>query len=186
MLEEPWRIEMLGRLRVRRGDRDLTRFSTYKTGALLAYLAYNQSRSHARERLMDLLWPDEVPEAARNSLRVALASLRRQLEPPGVAGGSILLADRMQVQLNPASVTTDVAAFEAMVQAAGQAEKPLERERLLEEAVALYGGELLPGYYEDWITAEQQRLADAYIGAVRALTVVYAATGQMERAIEHA
>ena len=31
------RIELLGRLRVEQGDREITRFSTQKTGALLAY-----------------------------------------------------------------------------------------------------------------------------------------------------
>jgi len=33
----------------------------------------------------------------------------------------------------------------------------------LAEALELYGGELLPGYYQDWIIPEQRRLADCYL-----------------------
>src|SRR5438552_12822810 len=104
-----WRIEMLGWLRVVGDDRVITRFSTHKTGALLAYLAYHGHRSHPREELIELLWPDQPLEAGRNRLRLALSSLRRQLEPPGIPSGAVLLADRHSVQLNPAVVATDVA-----------------------------------------------------------------------------
>ena len=184
MLEEPWRIEMLGRLRAQRGNRDLSRFSTYKTGALLAYLAYYRSRSHGREELADLLWPEDTPEAARNSLRVALASLRRQLEPPGTPAGSVLIAGRHQVQLHPETTTTDVSEFETALQSATQAQGQDEQVRLLSKAVALYAGDLLPGYYEDWIPREHQRLAEAFIQAARSLTDILTQAGQWERAID--
>jgi DNA-binding SARP family transcriptional activator len=74
-----WRVEMLGGLRVVGAGEVITRFRSYKTGALLAYLAFYLHRSHPRALLADLLWPDEEPESARMRLRTALASLRRQL-----------------------------------------------------------------------------------------------------------
>ena len=39
-MDAGWRIELLGRLRVTHGDREITRFRTQKTRALLGYLAY--------------------------------------------------------------------------------------------------------------------------------------------------
>ena len=57
------RIELLGRLRVTRGDREITRFSTQKTGALLGYLAYHLKHTHPREVLMDILWGGGHPRA---------------------------------------------------------------------------------------------------------------------------
>ncbi len=45
----PWRVEMLGGLRVVQSDRTISRFQTQKTGALLAYLALNLSAAHSRE-----------------------------------------------------------------------------------------------------------------------------------------
>ena len=57
------RIELLGRLRVQQGDREITRFRTQKTGALLGYLAYHLERTHPREVLMDILSCRSHPRA---------------------------------------------------------------------------------------------------------------------------
>src|SRR5260370_305541 len=84
-----WRIELLGRLRATQGDRVVTRFRARKTGALLAYLAYSMERPHPREVLIELLWPETEPRSGRSSLSRELASLRRQLEPPGVPAGAV-------------------------------------------------------------------------------------------------
>ncbi len=80
------RIEMLGGLRVRQGERVITRFCTEKTAALLAYLAYHLEQSHPREVLVELLWPWSKPSAGRTTLRAALNSRRRQVEPPACPG----------------------------------------------------------------------------------------------------
>ncbi len=57
------RIELLGRLRVQQGDRQITRFRTQKTGTLLAYMAYHIERAHPREVLIEPLWPGCAPTA---------------------------------------------------------------------------------------------------------------------------
>src|SRR2546421_151991 len=104
----PIRIELFGGLRVQVGERLITRFQTQKTASLLAYLAYYLERSHPRELLIDLLWPEADPGAGRHRLSMALSSLRRQLEPPGVIVGAVLQAHRFCVHLNPSAVRTDL------------------------------------------------------------------------------
>ena len=180
------RVEMLGGLRVQLGDRTITRFRTQKTGALLAYLAYHLSRAHSREVLVELLWPWSAPAAGRKSLTVSLSSLRHQLEPPGAPEGAVIRAERFTVQLNPRAVTTDVAEFEAGLRCAEGASTEAERSRLLAEAVGLYRGPLLPGYYQDWILPEAERLADVYLEAVQALTAYLQAQGDVARALDYA
>src|SRR5919201_1903557 len=93
--EGRWRVELLGGLRATRGDQVVTHFRTQKNAALLAYLAYHRRRSHRREELIELLWPEGEPRAGRNSLKQALSTLRQQLEPPGAPAGSVLVTDRM-------------------------------------------------------------------------------------------
>src|SRR6266571_3153776 len=105
-MHTPWRIELLGRLRATQGDRVVTRFRARKTGALLAYLAYHMERPHPRETLIEILWPETDPSSGRSSLSRELTSLRRQLEPPGVPAGAVIIADRHSVQLNPAACAT--------------------------------------------------------------------------------
>ncbi|HZP80865.1 MAG TPA: hypothetical protein VFB21_04435 [Chthonomonadaceae bacterium] len=164
-----WHISLLGSLRVQCGEQSITRFKSQKIGALLAYLAYPLRQAHPREALIDLFWPESSLEAGRASLSTALSSLRHQLEPPGTPAGLVLRADRYSVSLNPAAVTTDVSKFEAALKAAERAEVPTDRTQLLAQAADLYRERLLPGYYEDWITAEQERLAGLYFDAVAAL-----------------
>jgi predicted ATPase/DNA-binding SARP family transcriptional activator len=181
-----WKIELLGGLCVRQEERVLHRFRAQKPGALLAYLAYYPRRPHPREVLIELLWPNGEPQAGRNSLNTALSSLRRQLEPPGIPMGTVLQADRFTVHLNPAAFMTDVAEFHDALRAAGRATGRQEQTQHLMCAVDLYQGELLTGYYEDWIFPEQRRLADLYFEAVRRLTTHLEQEQDLSHALDYA
>lgn len=170
---------MLGGLRVESVLADsaeethaITRFRTQKTAALLAYLAYFKDRPHLREKLIDLLWPEKTKEEGRNSLSVALSSLRAQLEPTSAAAGAVIIADRLEVQLNPAAIITDVEQFDRALRQARHTSSSTERETLWREALSWFAGELLPGFYEDWISSEQERLASAFETARESLASV--------------
>ena len=180
-----WRIELLGKLRATGDAGVIERFRTQKTGGLLAYLAFHLGQSHSRELLTELLWPEDLPVAARHKLSVALSSLRQQLEPPGVPDSSVLVADRLTVRLNPAAVVTDVGEFEIALRNAQQAE---EGKRLpwLRRAIDLYLGPLLPGFYEDWITPEQRRMEALYFEAVRRAIPHLLAENESSEALQYA
>ncbi len=152
------RIELLGGLRVHQTGRCITRFRTGNSGLLLAYLAYFHDRSHPREILIDMLWPDCEPRTARHRLSVILASLRRQLEPPGIPAGTIIQADRSALRLNAEAVSIDAVDFLETMRAAGRREAPEQRLALLEQAMRMYRAGLLTGYYAEWVIAEQRRL----------------------------
>jgi len=72
-------LALLGRPQVTRADGGAVAFRSRKHLALLAYLAVEQQHSHSRDTLLGLLWPEADEDAARSSLRVALADLRRLL-----------------------------------------------------------------------------------------------------------
>jgi predicted ATPase/DNA-binding SARP family transcriptional activator len=179
-----WRIELLGRLQVTGRDRVVSRFRRQKEGVLLAYLAYYSHRSHPRDGLIEMLCPERDLDAARRDLRVALTSLRRLLEPPGVPSGAVIRADRATVQMNPQAIATDAACFEAALKSACRAPDATERACRLMDAVELYGGDLLPAYYEDWIFPERQRLLEAYLQALQQLAHLAEHAGDLHRAIQ--
>lgn len=186
MAQEIWRIEMLGGLKALKGDRELTHFETRKVGALLACLALDFQRSHPREVLAEQLWPGEDWDAIRNRLRHALSSLRHDLEPESTPDGAVLVADRSEVRLNPSAVTTDVAEFDAALKRAASSPDLISQAAALRTAIDLYRGELLPGYYEEWVIAERQRLEEAYRNALIRYSGVLTSTGDLDGAIDTA
>lgn len=184
---ESWRIQLFGSLRAHQGEETLSRFRTQKTGALLGYLALHGGRITPREVLLDVLWPESDLDAARNSLNVALSSLRAQLEAPVTTPGAsplgqVLITDRTTVRLNPAAFSTDVAEFEALLRRARTDQPDIE---LLSAAVELYSGELLTGLYEDWVLGERDRLAGLFREALRQLVARLMETGQTGIAVEY-
>jgi predicted ATPase/DNA-binding SARP family transcriptional activator len=183
-MSRQWRITLLGELRAEGGARVFTRFCTQKTGALLAYLAYFLDRAHPRDTLIDLLWPQAELQAGRNSLSVALSSLRHQLEPPGVPAGSVILADRASVRLSPEAVTTDVGDFDTALAAAERADSGMERVQHLTRAVELYRAELLTGSYEEWVLQERGWQAERYFSAVSQLLARLEEVGELSQALE--
>lgn len=178
-----WRIELFGGLQVQHGDRVLSRFATRKTGALLGYLAYHLGQNIPRSVLIEIFWEDKEPAQGSQSLRHALSSLRRQLEPPGTSPGTVIEADRFRVRLNFDTVTTDVAEFNAAIQAAASSRSSSERILHFTRAVQLYRGELMPGYYENWILPEQLKLEEQFFQAIESLLQLWEEEGEYERAI---
>ena len=170
-----WTVRVLGALEALNGEVKLTHFVSQPIAALLARLALLPQRAHPREELVELLWPGVDLDVGRNRLRNAISSLRRLLEPPGVAVGSVLVADRQCVRFAPGASRCDAVEFEAAVRAGGTA-----------GARAMYRGELLPGFYDDWVQEERQRLAALFervadaLGSVTAPTIAPPPTRRVE------
>jgi predicted ATPase/DNA-binding SARP family transcriptional activator len=118
--------------------------------SLLAYLLLNHGTAHRRERLAGLLWPDSSEANARRNLRQALWQIRRAL---GEVSDSLLDADDLTIgaHLKP-DHWLDVAILHQTL------DDSLTADELIGRA-AVYGGELLPGFYDDWAVLERERLA---------------------------
>ena len=102
---------------------------------LLAYLALRPGHSHDREKVAGLFWGDSSEVQARNSLRQALAVLRRSLRP---YNSLLVTPDTETIAIAREALETDVVEFERSV---GQ-----HTRGALERAVSLYDGELLDGF----------------------------------------
>src|SRR5829696_5475382 len=95
-------LALLGPLQITLDGRPVTGFDYDKVRALLAYLAVEADRPHRRDALAGLFWPDQLDQTAHNSLRQALATLRRALGDK-VAAVPFLHITREAVQFNQAS-----------------------------------------------------------------------------------
>jgi DNA-binding SARP family transcriptional activator len=123
-----------------------------KTLNVLAYLILNRTRAPSRDTVAFTLFPEDDEETARNALRRNLFALIHALPD----GRRFIVADGERLgwsESAPAHV--DVIAFE----------EALRRERDA-DAIAEYAGQLLPTIYDEWATADRERLRDAYHAAL--------------------
>src|SRR5262245_13409187 len=141
MLNEVWRISLLGGIHATRRHISIDRFRTRKTAVLLAYLALHAGRSHSRETLATLLWPDAEPALGLKSLGVALSSLRKLLEPPDTPVGAVVMSDRLTAGLRADAVHTDVAVFTTAVESARSVRHVDTQIAQLQAAVRVYAGD---------------------------------------------
>jgi predicted ATPase/DNA-binding SARP family transcriptional activator len=185
-VEKPWRIELLGSSRARYGDGAWVQLAYQKPTALLAYLAYYPQHPHPRDAVIELLWPGSDLEAARHNLRGTLYALRRLLAAAGAGADELLIADRSTVALDPSRFTTDVAEFRAAVQAAARSDAAQQRAETLGHAVALYSGELLPGFSDTWVLTEREHLTAVCLDTIRQLVQVREERGDLEGALSAA
>jgi predicted ATPase/DNA-binding SARP family transcriptional activator len=179
-----WYVEILGGVRATRGDRAVTRFSSRKTAGVLGRLAFRVGAALPREELAELAWPRLSRTAALARLSRSLSSLRRQLEPPGVAPGTVIVSDRSSVGLASGAVATDLQEFQAEL-ARARSETARDRVAHLERAIGLYRGELLSGFEDAWLASERSRLREHLASAARDAARAHVLRRDTDRAVEH-
>lgn len=171
-------IHLFGKFSVRADGQSLEGFDACKTQELLSYLLVHRARPHTRESLAGLLWGETAADKSKKYFRQTLWHLQSALEGHGGGGGdgdgggdgadgALLSAGHEWVRLNAGCpLWLDVEVFErAFARVQGKAGKDLDAEtkRVVEEAAALYKGDLLEGWYQDWCLYERERLQNMYL-----------------------
>ncbi len=177
--EAALRLTLLGGFQARLQAGAVLSLPTRKTQALLAYLALPLGQTHSRDKLAGLLWSDMPDAQARGNLRHALSRIGKAL-PGAVRAGLIL--DGPSVALDPAIVDVDVARFERLAAEGGIP--------ALEQVPGLYRGELLAGLalaerpFDEWLTAERERLHKLAIQGLGHLLSHQQQAGAAEAAVQ--
>ena len=153
---------------------------TRKAVALLAYLVV-ADRPHSRDALAELLWPGRDAEHARGALRRTLSTLRKTIGEEHVEAAR----ERIALGRGP-GLEIDVDRFRGLT-------APGASESELEEAVALFGGDLLEGFsvrdspaFEDWQLLEADGLRRELGAVLERLVDARAARSDHAGAIRHA
>ncbi len=123
--------------------------------SLLAYLALNAGVTQRREKLAGLLWPEATETNARSYLRQALWRIRKSLETGSQSWEEYL-------QISDISVTMDTHGdYWLDAETLQETAEPENVEELI-RIVRHYKGELLPGFYDEWVLVERDRLQSVY------------------------
>ena len=171
-----FKIYLLGQFKLQVNDLPIE-LPSRPAQSLLAYLVLNAGVTHRREKLAGLLWPDANETNARGYLRQALWRIRKSLE-----SGALSWQDHLQI--NDISVTFDDHSdywLDADLLLQPAETQPVEQ---IIQTVRLYRGELLPGFYDEWIVLERDRLQAAYHQKMNLLLDGLIQTGQWEMALE--
>jgi DNA-binding SARP family transcriptional activator len=130
---------------------------------------------------MDTFWPESEQQTARNSLDVALHSLRKALR--SAIFMPVLLFEDGGYSFEPSlQIWLDVEEFERCVQAGQRLEAKNQRSAAIAEyecAISLYQGDFLEqNPYEEWTILDRERLRIAYLDTLDHLSRIYFAQEQ--------
>jgi DNA-binding SARP family transcriptional activator len=126
---------------------------TRKAKALTAFLLMHRSVDTAREALLEIFWPDTDPEHARDNLSTTLSAIRRFLRAAGLPADDLIFANNSVVRWT-ADTIVDAQQFAELSTGDDAAANA--------EALDLYRGDFLEGDYDEWSSAERERLATLY------------------------
>ncbi|MHC4433401.1 MAG: ATP-binding protein, partial [Planctomycetota bacterium] len=150
------KVKLFGQFDVQLNDAPIE-IPTRSAQSLLAYLLLNADTTHRRVKLAGLFWPDTSESNARNNLRHALWRVRK------VIGHDYILSDNVSVTFDTDSdYWLDAAVLATAVDEDRSADE-------LIDIVAVYTGELLPGFYDEWTVLERERLKAIFEGHIKRL-----------------
>lgn len=141
---------------------------------LVALLALRQAML-ARDYVAGILWPEVSEPQAHHCLRTAVWRVHK-LVP------SLVTTSTGELGLT-ADVTVDVREL------TGKAYRLLGRRHESDDADLCWpciGGELLPGWYDDWVLMERERIRQQYLHVLQAVAEVLTERGRFGAALEAA
>jgi LuxR family maltose regulon positive regulatory protein len=132
-----------------------------------------------REQITDVFWPNLPPAKAKSTFHVTVYRLRRATHI------ELLTFDRSSgtYRLNPEMhYWYDVEEFEKLLEAApGSGES---RAEALRQAIALYRGEYMEGFYSDWYLPKRRTLEEQYLSALSELAHWCMGEGSYDQALD--
>ena len=202
------RILCLGDFRVFRGEEEVKdsewgngKGPAKKIKALFAFLLCCRTRGARKEKLVDLLWPQQTdPKRASSSFHQALFHLRRSLEPdlePGSESSYIRCRDgryRFDPQ-KPYWVDADAfVRYTDRAQALEQSGDPISSVDCWAQAADLYGGKFMAGIdnrytdsaYHDWCAPVSYHYEQLFLTATMTLARHHQGLGHHTLAIARA
>jgi predicted ATPase/DNA-binding SARP family transcriptional activator len=167
---------MLGKPRLVCNGRDVAFSWKRRTFPLFALLLLQRGAAVRRDDVAFRLWPDVSGDAARTDLRRHLQYLDRTLAEAGVERSPIVRDGALLRIDHAGGPWVDALAFEDASVESGR----------LEEAAALYRGDLLEPFADDWIVEERQRLRSLHLANLERLVAGYRGAGDFGSALRWA
>lgn len=145
-------IHFLGETRIADDGRRIEEHASRRALLVVVALAIDSGRPIERSELAYRLWPDSSDSQALTNLRKVLHEIRRWLDDEWIE------VDQRRVRLRTENVDVDIDRFLRAIERGDDA-----------GAVAVYGGRLLPGSWDDWLLDARHDLERLVIQALHRL-----------------
>lgn len=165
-------------------------FNVYRTGELIApkewgrdrtiqllqfLITARNRRALPKEQIADRIWEDVAGKSIDQTFKVALHGINKNLEPnrKNRTDPKFMIRQGITYQMNLQDIWLDVNVFEQLVKLGNEqldADDIISKEAY-KHAIDIYKGVYLPSrIYEDWTSAERERLQLLALGAI----IIYA------------
>jgi DNA-binding SARP family transcriptional activator/tetratricopeptide (TPR) repeat protein len=179
----PIRIHLLGGFLLEHDGRNMPPIPSAAGRSLFAYLVTNRGRRHTRDLVAGTFWPDLPEQGARRRLSQAWWQIQTSLQDVKI-GQPFIEATLFDVAFVATDYWLDIAEFDRHIATAAKqavTRDPAESGSL-EQAVDLYRGEFLAGFYDDWTHFERERLRSQYLVSLERLIALHKSRADYETA----
>lgn len=185
------RVITFGKFQIYRGDKEIpaSSWTSRKARMLFKLLVHYRPKGYVnKEVFMEHLWPEEDPRKTAKRFHVALASLRKILEPSPQRGipSSYILGEGDNYLLDLGSGGwIDLEEFEDECMKAQEAADPEEALQHLSRAAGIFRGDFLEeDLYEPWCANERTRLKDEYLLVLASIIEYHEMKKDYQKAID--
>ncbi len=178
-------IRLLGEQRITVGGERVDVGGSTRTVGLLGHLVVHGGAPQLRQHVAGQFWPDSTDAQARTNLRRELHRLRTLLPD---ADRCLGVDDTALWWRDDAPCVVDVLAFRRAADEADAAAREDDEAAFVaaaERAVEAYGGDLLPGFYDDWVVAARDQLRRRCVGLLERLASSGEERDELTEAVEH-
>ncbi len=172
------RLRLLGGLDIFDSTNQSIQLSVKKAKALLVYLGVQPHIGFSRDQLAEFFWPNSTNVRARQSLRQAIADLRKHIPD----FDNVIRVSQNNLQANEANLNVDLISFRQLAN--------LPDPRAHDEAYCYYRGHFLEGFcilsepFSAWCEAINQSVHQQSIAIIESLSEHQLLEGNPKGAIE--
>lgn len=182
-------VQMLGGFGLEVDGRPLPSLSSRQASSLVAYLAINRDRPHTRDLLAGRFWSELPDDLARRRLSNALWRIKSTMSE-FLDEIELVAATNDSIRVNPeVELRIDVDVFERNLDELERRRQVDPRSVTAADLAAVvddYRGDLMAGYYDDWIEMPRKQIRNRYLDAVSQLVRMYSGTSEYEPAMRYA